>query len=68
MRLLDFFTEKYDNDRPRRKGLEFETEKTARASPTVREGFDVVGSDLVAKMLRQWAKEWGAEDSETAEK
>ena len=52
------FTNKYDNDGMGRKALVFLTEKTASASVTLREGYDVVGSGLVRKLVRQWLKEW----------
>ena len=58
VKLLDFFTNKYDNDNMERKALVFLTEKTASASVTLREGYDVVGSGLVHKLVRQWLKEW----------
>jgi hypothetical protein len=61
VKLLDFFTEKYDNDRPGRKDLVFLTEKTAKASQTVAQGYDVTGSGLVEKMAKRWLKEWNAE-------
>jgi len=61
VKLLDFFTEKYDNDRPGRKDLVFLTEKTAKASQTVAQGYDVTGSGLVEKMMKRWLKEWNAE-------
>lgn len=60
VKLLDFFVEKYDNDRPGRKDLVFVTEKTARASPTVGKGYDVIGSGLVGKMVQRWMKEWNS--------
>jgi hypothetical protein len=59
IKLLEFFAGKYDNDRPSRKGLVFVTQKTALKSKVVRQGFDVVGSGLVAKMVGRWLEEWG---------
>jgi len=56
--LLDFFSEKYDNDKPSRKGLEFVTKRTGEVSGTVREGYDVVGSGLVGRMVERWRDEW----------
>jgi len=57
-KLLDFFAEKYDNEKMGRKGLVFATEKTEKASETLRGGFDVIGSGLVRKMVQQWLKVW----------
>jgi len=60
VKLLDFFTEKYDNDRPGLKGLVFVTERTAKVSPTISKGHDVIGSGLVEKMVQRWSREWNA--------
>ncbi|TVY93810.1 Adenylate-forming reductase [Lachnellula willkommii] len=57
-KLLDFFAEKYDNEKMGRKGLVFATQKTEEASGTLRGGFDVIGSGLVRKMVQQWLKVW----------
>jgi hypothetical protein len=38
IKLLDFFVEKYDNDKLGRKDLVFITEKTTKASPIVAQG------------------------------
>lgn len=57
-KLLDFFTEKYDNDNPGREGLVFDTRKTAEKSEVVRDGFDVTGSGLVDKMVTCWKTQW----------
>ncbi|TVY83631.1 Non-canonical non-ribosomal peptide synthetase FUB8 [Lachnellula suecica] len=57
-KLLDFFAEKYDNDKPGRKGLVFATDRTEKASETLRGGFDVIGSGLIGKMVQQWLKAW----------
>ncbi len=58
IKLLDFFTEKYDNDRPGRKGLVFLTDKTSYASAAIRDGYDVVGSGLVKKFVKSWSVDW----------
>jgi hypothetical protein len=58
VKLLDFFVEKYDNESPGRRGMVFVTEKTAKASLTIAEGYDVIGSGLVKKMVRNWQKKW----------
>lgn len=58
IKLLDFFTGKYDNDNPGREGLVFETRITSEASKTVDEGFDVIGSGLVDKMVSWWDSQW----------
>jgi hypothetical protein len=57
-KLLEFFASKYDNDKMGRKGLSFITEKTEKASETLRGGFDVIGSGLVNKMVAQWRTSW----------
>ncbi|KAL1640959.1 putative NRPS-like protein biosynthetic cluster [Diplodia intermedia] len=58
VKLVDFFAEKYDNDRPGRKGLIFATEKTAEKSKVIREGVDVIGTGVVAKCVQEWLKSW----------
>jgi hypothetical protein len=58
IKLLDFFAEKYDNDRPGRKGLVFVTDKTAEKSEAIRDGYDVVKSGLVKKFVHSWRLEW----------
>jgi hypothetical protein len=58
IKLLDFFIEKYDNERLGRKDLVFMTEKTAQVSRTVVKGYDVIGSGLVQKMVQRWLTEW----------
>jgi hypothetical protein len=58
IKLLDFFAEKYDNDKPGRKGLLFLTEKTAEKTEAIRHGYDVVGSGLVKKFVDSWRLEW----------
>lgn len=58
IKLIDFYAEKYDNDRPGRAGLVFETHKTEVASATMRSGFDVIGSGLVEKMVTWWKTQW----------
>ncbi|KIV99895.1 uncharacterized protein PV09_08558 [Verruconis gallopava] len=59
IKLLDFFAEKYDNDRPGRRGLVFETQKTETMSPTIRGGYDVIGSGLIEKIVARWrAFDW----------
>lgn len=57
-KLVDFFTEKYDNDRPTRKGLVFVTSKAEAQSETMRGGFDVIRSGLVKKMVDSWNTQW----------
>ncbi|KAL8341782.1 hypothetical protein RB601_005363 [Gaeumannomyces tritici] len=61
LKLLDFFAGKYDNDRPGRRGLAFETEKTERRSAAVAGRFDVIGAGLMRKCVESWrAREWAA--------
>jgi hypothetical protein len=57
-KLLDFFADKYDNDKMGRKGLVFVTDRTEEASETLRGGFDIIGSGLITKMVQQWLKVW----------
>ncbi|TID06887.1 Non-canonical non-ribosomal peptide synthetase FUB8 [Colletotrichum higginsianum] len=57
-KLLRFFEDKYDNDKPGRQGLVFETERTGRSSAAVGDGWDVVGSGLVEKMVRWMETQW----------
>ncbi|CAK7216199.1 putative NRPS-like protein biosynthetic cluster [Sporothrix curviconia] len=61
IKLIDFYAEKYDNDRPGRAGLVFDTHRTEEASETMRTGFDVIGSGLVAKMVAWWKTQWAEE-------
>ncbi|ATZ47711.1 hypothetical protein BCIN_03g00210 [Botrytis cinerea B05.10] len=58
IKLLDFFTEKYDNDKPGRQGLVFRTEKTGSKSVAIKNGCDIVGSGLVKKFIDSWKQEW----------
>jgi hypothetical protein len=58
VKLLDFYGNKYDNDEIGRKGLTFVTKKTASVSPTLSGGYDVVGSGIVDKLVRQWRTQW----------
>jgi hypothetical protein len=58
IKLLDFFAKKYDNDKPGREGLVFETEKTGLRSAAIRDGYDVIGSGLIKKIVASWKKEW----------
>ncbi|KAL2882794.1 hypothetical protein SGCOL_002006 [Colletotrichum sp. CLE4] len=57
-KLLGFFEDKYDNDRPGRQGLVFETERTGARSAAVGDGWDVVGSGLVERMVRWMETQW----------
>jgi thioester reductase-like protein len=58
VKLLEFFAEKYDHDGMGRNGLVFSTLRTSQASPTVRSGFDVIGSDVLVKCLEYWRLRW----------
>ncbi|TLD30841.1 hypothetical protein PspLS_01795 [Pyricularia sp. CBS 133598] len=59
VKLLDFFAAKYDNDKPGRSGLVFETEKTEGRSLAIRQGFDVIGSGLMDKCVGYWrSNDW----------
>ncbi|KAL1616401.1 putative NRPS-like protein biosynthetic cluster [Neofusicoccum ribis] len=58
VKLVDFFAEKYDNDRPGRKGLVFATEKTGERSAAIKEGVDVIETGVVRKCVEEWVKDW----------
>ncbi|KAI1637946.1 hypothetical protein F4809DRAFT_602441 [Biscogniauxia mediterranea] len=53
-KLLDFYTEKYDNDLAGRSGLKFETRVTAQRSETINSGFDLIRSGILRKCLESW--------------
>jgi thioester reductase-like protein len=63
VKLIDFFVEKYDNDRPGRRSLVFNTEKTAKKSKVIHDGIDVIGSGLVTKYVNAWNQVWYACDT-----
>lgn len=58
IKLIDFFAGKYDNNKPGREGLIFETHVTENASESVRSGFDVIESGLIKKMVSWWKTQW----------
>ncbi|KAF2195783.1 acetyl-CoA synthetase-like protein [Zopfia rhizophila CBS 207.26] len=58
IKLLGFFEDKYDNDKPGRAGLDFRTARTGNVSEAVRSGYDVVGSGLIGKVLEYWNGVW----------
>lgn len=58
IKLLDFFAEKYDNDRPGRSGLVFETTRTEQRSEAIRAGYNVVTSGLMKKCVQSWREDW----------
>lgn len=58
VKLLDFFAEKYDNDKPGRSGLVFETARTEERSKAIGEGYDVVKSGLLGRCVESWRKDW----------
>ncbi|QDS74306.1 putative secondary metabolism biosynthetic enzyme [Venturia effusa] len=60
IKLLDFFAEKYDNEKPGREGLEFAMERSKEDSEAIREGFDVLGSGLMKKTVIGWGLGVGA--------
>lgn len=62
-KLLEFFEEKYDNDRMGRKGLSFLTAKTEEESATLKGGVDVIGSGLVEKMVYEWLRTWKVQNA-----
>lgn len=54
IKLLDFYAEKYDNDKPGRAGLEFAMDQSSKQSVAIREGFDVLQSGLMRKTIIEW--------------
>ncbi|KAI1394167.1 L-aminoadipate-semialdehyde dehydrogenase [Hypoxylon trugodes] len=58
IKLLDFYTEKYDNDAAGRSGLVFETQTTAKYSETIGQGFDIIRSGILQKCLDNWRRAW----------
>ena len=58
VKLLDFFTEKYDSGAPGRSGLVFETSVTEARSKTIAGGYDVVSTGLLARCVESWRKDW----------
>ncbi|KAJ0119622.1 male sterility protein [Diaporthe amygdali] len=58
IKLVDFFAQKYDNDKPGRSGLKFATQKAEAESEAMRNGFDVVGSGLVRTMVAWMESQW----------
>ncbi|KAF7563378.1 hypothetical protein G7046_g730 [Stylonectria norvegica] len=58
IKLAEFFANKYDNDAPGRKGLEFDMAKTQLRSPVLDAGFDVIRRKLIAKCIGSWRESW----------
>ncbi|PLB48180.1 NRPS-like enzyme [Aspergillus steynii IBT 23096] len=58
VKLLDFFTEKYDNDNPGRAGLVFSMEKSEAASPALKGGVELIDSGLIKRFVDAWRSEW----------
>lgn len=58
IKLLDFFADKYDNDRPGRSSLVFVTKQAEEASRTMRDGYEMIASGLVAKIAQWLATQW----------
>ncbi|KAI1408863.1 L-aminoadipate-semialdehyde dehydrogenase [Hypoxylon sp. FL1857] len=63
IKLLEFFTEKYDNDAAGRSGLVFETCAAAKYSETIAHGFDIIGSGILQKCLDKWRLTWAKQQS-----
>lgn len=59
VKLLDFYANKYDNNKPGRSGLAFDTRRTEERSKTIGDGYHVVDSGLIAKCVDSWRSEWG---------
>ncbi|KAK9487528.1 hypothetical protein V1527DRAFT_326593 [Lipomyces starkeyi] len=58
VKLSGFFAAKYDNDRPGRQGLVFETHVTEKNSDAIRNATDPVSSGLIKKFLERWLEMW----------
>lgn len=58
IKLVDFFAEKYDNDGPARKSLNFVTWKAEAESEALSNGFDIIQSSLIQKMVDCWKTQW----------
>ncbi|KAJ6014375.1 NRPS-like enzyme [Penicillium herquei] len=58
IKLLDFFTEKYDNDAPGRSGLSFAMEKTESVSPSLNGGVELIDAGLIKRFVDSWASRW----------
>lgn len=58
IKLVEFFASKYDNDKPGRKGLEFDMTKTREKSPILDGGFDVIRRKLMVKCVQAWKSTW----------
>ncbi|KAH7305946.1 hypothetical protein B0I35DRAFT_399895 [Stachybotrys elegans] len=56
IKLLDFFAEKYDNDKPGRRGLSFDTSRTECRSQAIGSKFDIINSGILRKCIEQWRK------------
>lgn len=54
VKLIDFFTDKYDNDNMGRSGLSFEMEKSEEASASLRGGVDLIQDGLIKKFVSSW--------------
>ncbi|KAK7204879.1 hypothetical protein BZA70DRAFT_280239 [Myxozyma melibiosi] len=58
VKLLGFFEEKYDNDKPGRKGLVLETQVTAEKSEALKNAPEPVGSGLIDLFVKKWLEKW----------
>ncbi|KAK9465447.1 hypothetical protein V1512DRAFT_48948 [Lipomyces arxii] len=58
VKLVNFFQEKYDNDRPGRRGLVFETQTTEANSPAMKASSDPVSAGLISKFVDRWLEKW----------
>ncbi|KAL5002470.1 hypothetical protein BDV10DRAFT_202602 [Aspergillus recurvatus] len=58
IKLLNFFTEKYDNDNRGRSELVFEMKKSEAASPSLKGGVELIESGLIKKFVDAWRSEW----------
>ncbi|KAK9454723.1 male sterility protein-domain-containing protein [Dipodascopsis uninucleata] len=61
VKLLNFFADKYDNDKVGRRGLVFQTEITENSSKVMKELLDPVSEGLIQKFVGQWLRIWRAQ-------
>ncbi|KEQ72216.1 acetyl-CoA synthetase-like protein [Aureobasidium namibiae CBS 147.97] len=64
VKLADFFAERYGNvakNAPMKSAGRYETVQTCKDSSTMTAIPDLIESGMVAKFVKAWAKEWGAE-------
>ncbi|KAI1101066.1 L-aminoadipate-semialdehyde dehydrogenase [Jackrogersella minutella] len=61
IKLLQYYSKKYDNDSVGRSALVYETKTTAKYSETIGQGFDIIRSGILQKCLDNWRITWANE-------